>query len=64
MARYKFYEYASNKYDKIDINFHKKVFQGYKKISRNNKRFILIDGEKSFELIQKELQNHIIKLIR
>ena len=43
-----------NKYDKIDINFHKSVINGYKKIS-NSKRFIAIDGTKSMSKIHKKI---------
>ena len=46
-----------NKYDKIQINFHNKVSQGYKKISKNNKRFIKIDASKQ----KQEIHNLIIK---
>ncbi len=45
-----------NKYDKIDINFHKKVINGYKKISKT-KRFINIDASKS----KSEIHHTIIK---
>lgn len=54
----------SNKYDHKDINFHKKVIQGYKYISKNNNRFITINAERSFAEIQNELQKIIFKLIR
>ena len=33
-----------NKYDKQDIKFHKKICLGYYKISKNQKRFVEIDG--------------------
>ena len=33
-----------NKYDKQDIKFHKKICLGYYKISKNQKRFVKIDG--------------------
>ena len=47
-----------NKYDKIDINFHKKVMTGYKKISKS-KRYINIDASLSKNIIHK----NIIKII-
>ena len=52
-----------NKYDKIDINFHKKVIQGYRKLSRNNNRFIIIDAEKRIGDIQKQIQSSILKYL-
>ena len=54
----------SNKYDNLDLNFHKKIIQGYKKISKNNKRFVTINAERSFQEIQIELQNKILKIIK
>ena len=53
-----------NKYDTQKLNFHNKIIQGYKMISKNNKRFIIINAEKSFKEIHKELQNKIIKIIK
>ena len=54
----------SNKYDIKNINFHKKIINGYKKIAKNNNRFITIDAEKSFKKINEELQNRIINIIK
>ncbi len=53
-----------NKYDKNDINFHKRVISGYKKLSKNNKRFILINAENSFDIVQSKIQKTILKLIK
>ena len=49
-----------NKYDKSDIKFHKKVSLGYKKISNDKKRFILIDGMKNKKDIHKKILKYII----
>ena len=53
-----------NKYDKYDINFHQKVIRGYKKLSKNNKRFVLINAENSFEIVQNKIQKIILKLMK
>ena len=53
----------NNKYDLQDINFHNKIIRGYKKIYKNNKRFILINAEKSFNEIQQQLRDKISKII-
>ncbi len=46
-----------NKYDKIEIDFHKAVIDGYKKISKS-KRFINIDASKSkFQIHSRILKN-------
>ena len=43
-----------NKYDKTNINFHKSVIAGYKKISKN-KRYINIDASESKNIIHKNI---------
>ena len=44
-----------NKYDKIEIDFHKKVLLGYKKISKKNNRFIIIDGSQNKQDIHEQI---------
>ena len=44
-----------NKYDIIDTSFHSKVISGYKKLSKNNNRFIKINAEQSVSCIQKSI---------
>ena len=51
-----------NKYDKINKDFHNKVIRGYKKISKNNKRFYTIDATKSLTTISDKIIREIIKL--
>ena len=51
-----------NKYDKINKDFHNKVIRGYKKISKNNKRFYTIDASKSITSISEQIIKEIIKL--
>jgi len=51
---------VSNKYDKFDINFHSKVLIGYKKLAKNNKRFVLLNAN---EEIMK-IHNKIVKSLR
>ena len=51
-----------NKYDKINKDFHNKVIRGYKKISKNNKRFYTIDATKSITSISEKIIKKIIKL--
>jgi len=49
----------TNKYDKINLNFHSKVIKGYKVLSKNNKRFYLLNANKSLENIHNEIINNI-----
>ena len=47
-----------NKYDKHEIEFHKKISLGYKKISKNQKRFVKIDAKNDKKTIHNQiLQN-------
>ncbi len=48
-----------NKYDKIDIKFHKKVIEGYRKIS-NSRRYINIDASLSKNMIHQ----NILKILK
>ena len=54
---------VANKYDKLNLNFHKRVNEGYEKISKNNKRFYQIDATKSINDINKEIIKIITKII-
>ena len=46
-----------NKYDKKDIKFHKKISLGYNKISKNQKRFIKLNGSND----KNTIHNYILK---
>ena len=48
-----------NKYDKIDIDFHKRVIKGYKSITKS-KRFIQIDAS----LSKKTIHKNILKILK
>ena len=54
----------TNKYDKIDTLFHSKVISGYKKLSKNNKRFIKINAELKIDKIQESILKSIEELLR
>ena len=53
-----------NKYDKINSLFHAKVIFGYKKLSKNNKRFLIIDSTQPTNIIHKKILNSIIFLLK
>jgi dTMP kinase len=53
----------ANKYDKIDKNFHTEVIKGYKKISKNDKRFITLNALESKEDINLKIIEKLKKLI-
>ena len=54
----------TNKYDKIDTLFHSKVISGYKKLSKNNKRFIKINAELEVDKIQETVLKSIKEFLR
>ncbi len=46
----------NNRYEEMNLAFHKRVRNGFLEIAKNNKeRFRIINGEKSIEEIQKEI---------
>jgi len=53
-----------NKYDKINSLFHSKVISGYKKLSKNNKRFLIIDSSHPVNVIHKKILNSMIFLLK
>ena len=53
---------VSNKYDKLNLNFHKKVIKGYNLLSSNNKRFYKIDATKNIIDIHDEIIKKIFKI--
>ena len=54
----------TNKYDKIDTLFHSKVISGYKKLSKNNKRFININAQLNVDTIQEIVLKSIKELLK
>ena len=54
----------TNKYDKIDTLFHSKVISGYKKLSKNNKRFVTINAEINVDKIQETVLKSIKELLK
>ena len=48
----------SNKFDKMDLEFHQKIKDGFLQIAKNNpERIKIIDGNKSKEEIHEEILN-------
>ena len=54
----------TNKYDKIDTLFHSKVISGYKKLSKNNKRFVTINAKLNVDKIQETVLKSIKDLLK
>ena len=53
-----------NRYDKFKLEFYKKVQNGYLKISRNNKNYIIIDSnKKSISEVKKDIISNLKKII-
>jgi len=52
----------SNKYDLINHNFHKEVIKGYKILSKNNKRFVILKADQPKNVIHKKIIENIFVL--
>ena len=53
-----------NRYDKFKLNFYKKVQKGFLRISRNNKKYIIIDSnKKNVKEVKKIIIKELEKLI-
>jgi len=53
-----------NRYDNFKIKFYKKVQNGFLKISKNRKDYILINSNKNLVENKKKVLNHILKFIK
>ena len=51
-----------NKYDKLDINFHNRILNGYKRISKKNNRFHIVNASQSKNLIHSEIISVLNKI--
>ena len=51
-----------NKYDKLNITFHDKVIQGYRILSKNNKRFVIIDASQSIDVVHNKIVNNLFNI--
>ena len=51
-----------NKYDKLNITFHDKVMQGYRILSKNNKRFVIIDASQSIDIVHNKIVNNLFNI--
>ena len=51
-----------NKYDKLNLSFHDKVIQGYKILSKNNKRFVVIDASQPINVVHRKIVNNLFKI--
>ena len=52
-----------NRYDKFNINFYKKVQKGFLKISKNNKKYLIIDSNKNINDNKSKVINKLKKIL-
>jgi len=52
-----------NRYDKFNINFYKKVQKGFLKISKNNKKYLIIDSNKNINDNKNKVINKLKKIL-
>ena len=64
MKRISLEQRKTNRFDKENINFHKKIRAAYLELYKSNKsKYILIDASKSLEDITKEISEKIINYV-
>lgn len=51
---------TNNRYERLDIDFHKRVRQGFLNISKNNDRVKVINGEQSIDKIASQILNFVL----
>ncbi len=52
---------TNNRYERLDMKFHKRVREGFLKIAQNNDRIKVIDGSKDIEIISQQVLNFILE---
>ena len=63
--RYRLYRRKNkNRYDKFDINFYKKVQDGFIKLSKNKSNYIIIDSNKNLSHNKNKALESVKKLIK
>ena len=53
-----------NRYDKFKYTFYEKVQSGYMKLSKNNKKYLIIDSNKDFDLNKNLILDKVLRLIK
>ena len=51
---------SNNRYERLDLDFHKRVRDGFLQIAKNNDRVVVIDGTKSIEEIAREILELVV----
>lgn len=51
---------TNNRYEKLGLDFHQKVYLGYQELAKKNKRIIKIDGSKAQNEIAQEILNFLL----
>ncbi len=52
---------SNNRYERLDLDFHKRVRDGFLKIAEKNERIVILDGKKSIEEISQEILEIILE---
>ncbi len=52
---------TNNRYERLDLDFHKRVRQGFLKTAKENDRIKIIDGEQSITEISEQILNFIVE---
>jgi dTMP kinase len=52
---------TNNRYERLDLDFHKRVRQGFLSLAKNHKRIKVIDGEQSIDEISEQILNFVVE---
>ena len=52
---------TNNRYERLDLDFHKRVRQGFLNIAKNHDRIKVIDGEQSIDEISAQILNFVVE---
>lgn len=51
----------NNRYEKLDLDFHKKTREGFLNLAQNNERIKIIDGTKTIVEISQQIQKELLR---
>ena len=53
-----------NRYDQFDYNFYNKVQKGFLKLAKGNKKYLIIDSNRSIKLNKEKILNKVLELVK
>jgi len=53
-----------NRYDQFNYNFYNKVQKGFLKLAKGNKKYLIIDSNRSIKLNKEKILNKVLELVK